>query len=125
MARITADGKQIETDEGTRLVRALEAGGVDVSHRCGGFARCTTCRVSFNDGEPEVMTKAEFEKLGDDREDYRLSCQIVCVDGMDVDVLMKVSDMDYDEAGPEPEVEVTPDPAVFPISELEDEDEVA
>lgn len=119
MARITADGKQIESEQGTRLVRALEAGGVDVSHRCGGFAKCTTCRVSFNDGEPSVMTKAEFEKLGDDRDEYRLSCQIQCADGMDVDVLMKVSDMDYDEAGPEVEVEVTPDPAVFPIDELE------
>ena len=40
----------------------------------------------------EQMTKAEFEKLGDDRGEYRLSCQIACDRDMTLDVLMKVSD---------------------------------
>lgn len=118
MPRITADGTSFEAEEGARLVLALERNGVDVSHRCGGNARCTTCRVSFHEGEPERMTRAEFDKLGDDRGEYRLSCQIVCDHDMAVDVLMRVGEMDWDEAGPEPEEQVTPDPTTYPIDEL-------
>ena len=54
---------EIQAQEGERLVLALERGGVDVLHRCGGVARCTTCRVSFEEGEPDAMTAAEFDKL--------------------------------------------------------------
>lgn len=119
MARITADGSTFEVEDGTRLVSALVANDADVSHRCGGNARCTTCRVSFTEGEPDTMTQAEFDKLGDDRGEYRLSCQIACDHDMTLEVLMKVSEMDYDDAGPDPKDTITPDPTTFPVSELE------
>jgi ferredoxin len=119
MPRITADGTSFDVEAGTRLVTALAANGADVSHRCGGHARCTTCRVSFTDGEPDTMTQAEFDKLGDDRGDFRLSCQIACDHDMTMDVLMKVADMEYDEAGAETQDTITPDPERLPISELE------
>lgn len=122
MPTITADGSSFEVEDGTRLVLALEDNGHDVSHRCGGHARCTTCRVAFTDGEPTAMTRAEFAKLGDDRHDHRLSCQIVCDRDMAVTVLMPVSEMDYDDAGERPQDEVTPDPATFPVAELEADD---
>ena len=48
---------------GTRLVRAIEGNGVDILHRCGGNARCTTCRVEFAEGEPTTMTEAEYAKV--------------------------------------------------------------
>ena len=52
--------------EGKRLVLALiDEAGVDQLHACGGNSRCTTCRVEFVSGEPDVMTAAEQAKLCD------------------------------------------------------------
>ena len=52
---------------------------MNILHRCGGYAHCTTCRVEYLEGEPEKMTKAELEVL--ERKDLlgqaRLSCQAV------------------------------------------------
>ena len=45
MATVEAVGiKTFEVEEGRRLVLALEDAGIDILHRCGGNARCTTCR---------------------------------------------------------------------------------
>ena len=66
MARLIIEGYgEHEVEPGTRLVRAIQVAGVDILHRCGGFARCTTCRVEFLAGEPERMTVAEHDKLVD------------------------------------------------------------
>ena len=83
----------IEAREGERLVLALERGGVDILHRCGGQARCTTCRVSFTDGEPTAMTQAEHDKLAekDLLGEARLSCQILCDHDMSLTVLQTAS----------------------------------
>ena len=49
--------------DGQRLVLAIMDAGVDILHRCGGNARCTTCRVQILDGNPGPMTDAERDKL--------------------------------------------------------------
>jgi ferredoxin len=112
-----------DVEEGTRLVRAIEACGVDVGHRCGGHARCTTCRVRFLDGEPETMTKAEYEKLkrAGLLDEVRLSCQIAVDRDMAVEVLMRVSEMGWPDPGPEPDPEVQPEAVWYPRVELERE----
>jgi ferredoxin len=116
-----------EVEEGTRLVRALEDCGVDVGHRCGGHASCTTCRVRFEDGEPSVMTQAEYDKLTDIGQfgDMRLSCQIVVDRDMTVTPLMTVQDQGWDDAGPEPAIMVEPEPEWYPIDTLQADDEEA
>ena len=49
----TADGPiSIEAEEGRKLVLAIEDSGIDILHRCGGNARCTTCRVEILSGDP-------------------------------------------------------------------------
>jgi len=113
-----------EVEEGTRLVRALEGCGVDIGHRCGGHAGCTTCRVRFEGGEPGVMTKAEYEKLDDMGRlgDLRLSCQIVVDRDMSVIPLMTVEDQGWDDAGPEPAIVVEPEPEWIPLEDLTDEE---
>lgn len=75
---------QIQALSGERLNVALERGGVDILHRCGGFAKCTTCRVVFSAGEPDAMTLAEHDKLLEKGllGEARLSCQIECAEGM-------------------------------------------
>ncbi len=113
MATITAtagdDITTFEVADGTRLVLALEEHGIDILHRCGGYAKCTTCRVIFDSGEPDGRTEAE-EEIATARElgEARLSCQIVAKDEMKLTVGMTVSASDFDDPGPAPEPTVTP-----------------
>lgn len=126
MHELTIEGVgTCEVEEGTRLVRAIEDCGVDLGHRCGGQAQCTTCRVEFEEGEPGVMTEAEYEKLTDISQygDMRLSCQIVVDRDMTVKPLMTVEDQGWDDAGPTPAVTVEPAAEWHPIETLEEEKE--
>ena len=103
--QITAEGfPPFSVEEGTKLVLALEQNGVDVSHRCGGNARCTTCRVKFLSEEP-TQGQAEQDCLVEDGVlgEFRLSCQIRVDRDMHVEVLMRASDKGWD-----PGVEVEP-----------------
>ncbi len=117
------DHGSCDVEDGARLVRAIEGCGMDVGHRCGGHARCTTCRVRFLDGEPETMTRAEYEKLKSAGllDEVRLSCQIVVDRDMAVEVLMRVSEMGWTDPGPEPAPEVQPEAVWYPRAELERE----
>lgn len=122
MYELTIQGAgTFEVEEGSRLVRAIEKCGVELGHRCGGNAQCTTCRVEFEAGEPQVMTEAEYEKLTDIGQygDIRLSCQIVLDRDMTVKPLMTVEDQGWDDAGPEPAITVEPAPEWSPIEALE------
>ena len=111
-----------DAEEDQRLVLAIEAAGVDIGHRCGGKARCTTCRVRFIEGEPDVMTRAEYEKLKerDLLGEVRLSCQIVADRPMAVEPLMRVSEMGWSDPGPPPNPTVEPEARWFPREELQD-----
>jgi ferredoxin len=109
MAQVTARGADFETvtfeaPDGKRLVLAIEDAGVPILHRCGGKARCTTCRVTFNEGEPVDYHWREHEKL--EREEalgeFRLSCHILCEGEMDVNVLMNMLNTDVSDPGPRP-----------------------
>jgi ferredoxin len=99
----TVGGASFEVEEGTKLVLALEANGQEPSHRCGGQARCTTCRVKFHSEEPP-MGEAERQSLDEDGVlgQFRLSCQIRVDRQMTVEVLMPASAQGWD-AGPEVE----------------------
>lgn len=121
MPTLTIEGfGTFEAAAGKRLVKAIEGCGVDIGHRCGGKARCTTCRVRFIEGEPSTMTRAEFAKL-EEREllgEVRLSCQIVLEQDVHVEPLMRVSENGWSDPGPEPADTVEPDPAWFPKDQL-------
>ena len=107
------DGASFEVEAGTRLTLALRDNDVDILHRCGGYAKCTTCRVSFDSGEPAQMTVAERERLssGDDLlGNVRLSCQIACNADMTVEPIMTQANQDLDDPGKRPEDDITPDP---------------
>jgi len=125
MPQLTVNGQTINVEAGMRLVLAIEAAGVKIGHRCGGNARCTTCRVQFSAGEPETMTKAEYAKLKE-RElfgQYRLSCQCVCDHDMSVTPVMTAENQPQwnGDTGPAPAVTVTPEPVWFPIELLKAE----
>ncbi|NDJ53615.1 MAG: (2Fe-2S)-binding protein [Chloroflexi bacterium] len=104
------DGPQFEAEATTRLVIALEDNGVDILHRCGGNAKCTTCRVTFEAGESNKMTEAEQERLGENLGEFRLSCQILCEQDMRVTPIYRLSESEMDDAGPRPADHITPEP---------------
>jgi ferredoxin len=113
MPQIEVEGRgTFEVAAGTRLVRAIEDNGVHILHRCGGFARCTTCRIRLTAGEPQRMTRAEHDKLADKEllGEVRLSCQIICDRDMRLRVLMTLSESDAPDPGPTPEATITPPP---------------
>jgi len=113
MPKITIENaKTIEAPSGKRLVLAIEDAGIDILHRCGGFARCTTCRVIVHEGEPQKMTRAERERLtaGLLLGKVRLSCQIPCEQDMTIEIVYRVSNGDADSPGDRPDDKITPSP---------------
>jgi ferredoxin len=123
MPKLTINGNVIEVEHGKRLVLAIEESGIHIGHRCGGFAKCTTCRVEFLEGEPETMTQAEYERLTA-RDLYgkaRLSCQIIVDHDMSVHPLV-TSELNPEwggDTGPAPNERVTPEETFFPIDQLD------
>ena len=101
----TASGVQtFETGPGKKLVLAIEDAGIDILHRCGGNARCTTCRVEVLAGDPGEMQELERNRLAvenDLADNVRLSCQIRVKDDLKVRVINQVSVRGMD-AGPRP-----------------------
>ena len=102
MATLIINGTNYEVADGERLTIAIENQGIDILHRCGGNAKCTTCKVTFNEGEPDSMNDAEKGKLDEkgDLGEYRLSCQCLTAGTMDVNVLMTMTSSGLDDAGP-------------------------
>ena len=101
----TATGTvQTEAPEGKKLVLAIEDAGIDILHRCGGNARCTTCRVEVLNGDPGEMGELERNRLAmesDLADHIRLSCQIRVKDDLQVKVINQASVRGMD-AGPRP-----------------------
>ena len=91
----TAEGTNaFEAEKGRKLVLCLEDNGIDILHRCGGNARCTTCRVEVLAGDPgeigeaEKLILASKTDLGDHT---RLSCQVRLMDDLHVKVINQAS----------------------------------
>ena len=114
MPRLEVEGAgNFDVKEGKRLVLAIEEdAGMDIMHECGGYARCTTCRVEFLEGEPEDMTQAELAMLvmRNLLGQARLSCQCLCDRDMKVRVLMTVSSTGARGPGWKPQKDITPEP---------------
>ncbi len=101
MPKIEVEGlSTIDATAGRKLVLALRDGGIDVSHRCGGNARCTTCRVEVMSGDFGPKGPAEAERLSREvglADNIRLSCQIrVPESDCHVKVLVRASEKQWD-----------------------------
>ena len=116
MPKLNVEGAgEFEVPQDKRLVLALtDEAKIDQLHACGGFARCTTCRVEFISGEPTQMTQAEKSVLGaKGLAGVRLSCQIVCDHDMTVRAISRLKDAPArKDAGKRPADEIEP-PAVW------------
>ena len=129
MPTVTAEGRSVQVDPGTRLVLAIEALGIEIGHRCGGKARCTTCRVTFEAGAPDTYTRAEYLKLRDSgllaptdgSEPVRLSCQVLVEHDMTVRVLKTKQSEGWPDTGPAVGSDLIPEPERFARATLEAE----
>ena len=113
MPKLTVEGfGTVDVPASKRLVLAVEQDAhVDILHACGGFARCTTCRVEFVDGEPARMTEAEKERLAArGLSGLRLSCQILCDHDMTVRPVSRLEGSGRPDPGPAPQETITPPP---------------
>lgn len=114
MPRITADTANgmvaFDAPNGRKLVLCIEDEGIDILHRCGGNARCTTCRVQIIDGDPGPILDAERQILATktDLDDHtRLSCQVRVLGDLSIKVINQASVKGLDP-GPRPVEETTP-----------------
>ena len=103
---VTAEAAQgkvtLDVEEGRKLVLALEDNGVDILHRCGGNAKCTTCRVEVLAGDPGEIGDAERAILAtktDLNDHTRLSCQVRVMDDLHVKVIRQASVEGIDAGG--------------------------
>src|SRR5687767_15920696 len=99
----TATGPvEIDAPEGKKLVLAIEDAGIDILHRCGGNARCTTCRVEVLEGDPGPMGDLERNRLSVVEEladNVRISCQIHVSRYLTVSVINQMSTRGLDIPG--------------------------
>ena len=107
MPKVTVtDVGEIEVEEGRRLVLGIEDAGIDILHRCGGNARCATCRVEVIEGNPTPITPWEERRLSElksRKETTRLSCQIRVLEDLSVTVRRRLSsNPEMGDAGPRP-----------------------
>jgi ferredoxin len=105
MPTVTVAGESpIDVEPGKKLVLAIEDAGIDILHRCGGNARCTTCRVEILAGDPPPMEALEQERLAREtglEPNIRLSCQIRVASDLSVRVVNRSSQLGV-PAGPRP-----------------------
>ncbi len=98
--------EQFQAEPGRRLVLEIEDAGIDILHRCGGNARCTTCRVEVLDGDAGPMTEAEanrLESVSERLDTTRLSCQVQVRSDLKVVVSNRLHRMpELGDAGPRP-----------------------
>ncbi len=83
-----------DAEQGRKLVLAIEDAGIDILHRCGGNAKCTTCRVEVLAGDPGEIGELERNRLAMETglaENVRLSCQVRVADDLKVNVVNQAS----------------------------------
>ena len=101
----TASGTvEIDAPVGKKLVLAIEDAGIDILHRCGGNARCTTCRVKIISGDPGPMGEPEKNRLAAEADlpaNTRLSCQVHVQNELTLRVINQASVKGMDP-GPRP-----------------------
>ena len=113
MPKLTVeDVGTFDIPEGKRLVLGLtDEAGIDQLHACGGFAKCTTCKVEFVSGEPSQMTVSEKAVLtAKGLSGVRLSCQMTCDEDMTLKAISRFAGSGRAGPGNRPTDEIAPPP---------------
>jgi len=82
MFKITFRGKsntEVELDQESTLLVAAAKGGAELTHRCGGHARCGTCKITIEEGTEHLSEAGAAEsrilKILKATPEQRLACQ--------------------------------------------------
>jgi ferredoxin len=106
MPTVQIEGREaVQAEDGRKLVLALEDSGVDILHRCGGNAKCTTCAVEIVSGNAGEMSEAEAtarSNKGVEDPAIRLSCQLHVHDDLTIKLIKTTSSTGLG-AGPRPQ----------------------
>jgi uncharacterized 2Fe-2S/4Fe-4S cluster protein (DUF4445 family) len=97
------DRRSLSLPSGTSILKAAQAGGIDLTATCGGRGRCTSCRVKFVAGPVPPPTIMDEVQLGDDlvREGYRLACQCHPTEAATVLIAPPLAEDAFQILGPE------------------------
>src|SRR5690554_3839395 len=81
-------GRRVMVPEGTDLLAAAQAAGVQLSSVCGGIGSCETCRVRLVSGEVSPLSLEEEVVLTDEdlAAGIRLACQTIPLSDVKVDI---------------------------------------
>ena len=106
MPKLTVEGVgTFEVPAGKRLVLALtDEAKVDQLHACGGFGKCTTCRVEFVSGEPTETSDTEKALIAAKGlpAGIRLSCLIPVNQDMTVKAISRLEGSGRKDCGARP-----------------------
>ena len=80
--------KSAEIGESENLLQVALSNKIAIAHTCEGMGSCTTCRVFVKSGEMSPRTEVEQERALERNflPNERLSCQLVPVAGMVVEI---------------------------------------
>jgi ferredoxin, 2Fe-2S len=88
--KILPDGIEVTIRGESCLLHIFKKNHIDISHVCGGFASCGTCRVhvesNLNDLPPREGLELEMAEDRGFQEYERLSCQLNPYDGLVVSI---------------------------------------
>jgi Na+-transporting NADH:ubiquinone oxidoreductase subunit F len=84
---VVNDQKTIEVPRGGKLLGALAQEGIFVASACGGGGTCAQCLVKVPEGGGAILaTEKSHINRREEREGYRLSCQVAVKQDMEVEV---------------------------------------
>lgn len=87
-ASFRINGQIVGARPGETVLEACVRNKIDLSHSCGGFGTCGTCRVVVVQGLEKLSARNEIEaemaadRTFEDRE--RLACQTIPFDGLEL-----------------------------------------
>ncbi len=89
IVKVTINGgeKNIETEPGSTLLNTLSDNGVFLPSACGGGGSCGMCKCQVHEGGGEILpTETGFVNRKQQKENWRLGCQVKVKEDMVVEV---------------------------------------
>lgn len=88
--KVLPQNQVVSASQGHTLLETLLAAEIEISHSCGGFGTCGTCRIFVREGLEKLAPRNEVEtEMANDRQfraEERLCCQNEVVPGLVIEI---------------------------------------